>query len=411
MEIRNSDHSGDSVSLRRFAGFPIFAFLVPLFVCSLLLGCASPGEPTARKALVPRAVTDLAGRQSGNSVVLTFSLPRETIDHRPLAQPPSIEIYRDFEMPPAAGEALPMTLANPTLLVTIPAAMVDRYTERDQVRYTDSLQPDDFAKHPVAIVVYTVRTWASAKKASVDSNPARLRVYPAPDPIDDTKAEVTPTAVVLTWTPPQKDPTGAAPAISGYHIYRAEAERPAPTAPAAVGPAASETAPATPSLKSPFAKIGDSDSPPFRDAQAEFGKTYVYSVRSVVQEGGMPLESSDSNLLVVTPRDVFPPAAPQGLVVVLIPAQAGFPAHLELSWAVSPETDLAGYNVYRSEGVDVQGTRVNRELLLTPAFRDINVMSGHRYFYSVTAVDRSGNEGPPSAIVSGSVPAESQSAP
>ena len=123
------------------------------------------------------------------------------------------------------------------------------------------------------------------------------------------------------------------------------------------------------------------------------------------------LESGDSNLAVVTPRDTFPPVAPQGLLVVLVPAQGGAAAHLELSWAISPETDIAGYNVYRGDQESTPGTRLNTELLLTPAFRDMNIQPGHRYFYSVTAVDRTGNESPLGAVVSGGVPAESQATP
>jgi predicted phage tail protein len=38
----------------------------------------------------------------------------------------------------------------------------------------------------------------------------------------------------------------------------------------------------------------------------------------------------------------------------------------------------------------------------------MNVQPGHHYFYSVAAVDRSGNESPASDVVSGSVPAENQ---
>ena len=41
----------------------------------------------------------------------------------------------------------------------------------------------------------------------------------------------------------------------------------------------------------------------------------------------------------------------------------------------------------------------------------MNVQPGHRYFYSVTAVDRAGNESPLGAVVSGGVPAESQATP
>jgi hypothetical protein len=397
---------------------PLFYFLFSVFLFSRLLGCASPGEPMERKPPVPRPVTDLAGRQSGNDVVLTFTLPRETVDHRPLEQLPAIEIYRNFEMPAATRESHPPAPASPAPLVTIPAAMVDRYIERDQVRYTDSLQAGDLAKYQGAVVVYTVRTRASAKKSSEDSNPARLRVYPAPDPIGDVKAEVTRTAIVLSWTPPQKTPAGPAPPIARYRIYRGEVEpgtavsaRATAVAPASPEPAVPEVMPENLRLKSPLVKIGEDESAMYRDTQTEFGKTYVYSIRSVVDYSGVAVESADSNLAVVAARDTFPPAAPQGLVVVLVPAQGDVPVHIELSWAVSPEADVAGYNVYRSEQAGILGTRANTDLLLTPAFRDINVMSGHRYFYSVTAVDRSGNEGPSSAVVSGVVPSDSPAVP
>jgi fibronectin type 3 domain-containing protein len=96
---------------------------------------------------------------------------------------------------------------------------------------------------------------------------------------------------------------------------------------------------------------------------------------------------------------------------VFVPATGNVPAHLELSWAINSETDIAGYNVYRTEQVDFPGTRVNAELLLTPAFRDMNAVPGRRYSYSVTAVDRSGNESPASAAVVAGIPSESQSPP
>lgn len=87
-----------------------------------------------------------------------------------------------------------------------------------------------------------------------------------------------------------------------------------------------------------------------------------------------------------------------------VPAESETPAHLELSWAINSETDIAGYNVYRSEQEGTPGTRLNTEVLLTPAFRDMNAVPGRLYFYSVTAVDRTGNESAASAAVSGSVP-------
>jgi len=88
------------------------------------------------------------------------------------------------------------------------------------------------------------------------------------------------------------------------------------------------------------------------------------------------------------------PATPQG------------PAYIELSWEISSEPDLAGYRVYRSDLEESSGQRLNEELLPSPAFRDISVVAGKRYFYRVSAVDRAGNESSMSSAVPAEVPKE-----
>ena len=47
---------------------------------------------------------------------------------------------------------------------------------------------------------------------------------------------------------------------------------------------------------------------------------------------------------------------------------------------------------------------MNSDLVRAPAFRDIQVISGHEYFYWVTAVDVRGNESPHSEEASETVP-------
>jgi hypothetical protein len=383
-----------------------FHFLFSIFIFGFLLsGCASPGDPTERKTPVPATITDLAAAQSGNDVILTFTPPKETAQHKPLKENPTIEIYRDFEPAAgAAGAASPHAPVNPSLLVTIPPGMADQYTEKGQIRYADALTAGDFAQHPDGVAVYIVRARASAKKESADSNAADVRIYPALDPIGDLKAGIAHSTVELEWTAPQKMVTGTAPLVAGYRIYRAEAE-PGPAA----GPV-SEPGAASLDLKPRLAKIGDTESTTFEDTQAELGRTYTYSVRSIAQYPGEALESADSNLAVVTVRDIIPPSAPAGLIAVCAPAQGGTPGYADLSWAISPETNIAGYNVYRSREAGVPGTRLNVTLLLSPAFRDINIEPGQHY-YRVTASDRSGNESPASVAVSCDVPGESQPTP
>jgi hypothetical protein len=376
--------------------------IAALILSATAVGCAAPGEPYERKPPTPAAVTDLTAVQEGNDVALTFTLPQQTVDKRPLQELPSVEIYRDIETLPDTGRPNVVVGFLPHPLVTIPAAMVDTYVEQGRFRYRDTLRSEDFTQHPNSIASYYVKTNVRETKPSAISNAPTLRIYPAAVPIADLKTEVTHTAIVLTWTPPEKTLAGAAPSIAVYHIYRGVADSAASS-----GAGAKRT--------SPLAKIADAPAPPFQDTQFEFGANYVYSVRSVAQYPDAAIESADSNLAEVAARDTFPPAAPQELVVALVPRQGGTPTHLELSWAINPETDIAGYNVYRSEQQGAQGVRLTgdlaQKLLLTPAFSDMNVQPGHRYFYSVTAVDRAGNESPAGAAVSGDVPAESQTTP
>jgi hypothetical protein len=382
----------------------VFPFL---FSMLLFCGCASPGEPVERKPPVPTAIEDLSAEQSGNTVLLTFTLPRETVEHRPLKQPPDIQIYRGFSGR-KAGAAPSAESKPPSLLVTIPSAMVSHYARQGRIGYTDVLRPEDLSQYPNEVRSYMVRTRASPKKSSPDSNVVGVRIDPAPETIDDLKAEVAHSAVTLTWTAPQKTPVGPAPPIKTYRIYRAELPKPgAPGEQSGAVPARTLESSVQPKSQPQLTKIGESQSTSYEDSRVEFGRSYTYAVRSVVEYSSVEVESSDSNLATITVRDIVAPAAPQGLVVVFVPAEGETPAHLELSWAINSETDMAGYNVYRSEGPGMLGTRLST-LLPTPAFRDMSTVTGHRYVYTVTAVDRSGNESPPSAAASGEVPAESR---
>src|SRR5437870_7565058 len=92
MENRKSNYTGPR--RRSSAPDPIFHLLFSIFCFCALLGCAAPGEPTYRHPPVPEAIGDLAARPVGDAVVLTFTLPRNTIEHRPLAEPPAVEIFR-----------------------------------------------------------------------------------------------------------------------------------------------------------------------------------------------------------------------------------------------------------------------------------------------------------------------------
>lgn len=371
-----------------------FYFVVSVLSLGMLASCGAPGEPSVRRAPVPEAVKDLAVEQVGNDLILTFTLPRYTAFHAPLSKIPELDIYLDFARATSSG-AQPAPPRD--LLTAIPPQLVDRYLRGAQVRFVDTFNPEELARHAGQQAVFAVRSRVSGLRFSNDSNLALLRAYPPPEPIRDAAAIVTHDAITLRWPPPQKTTNGenVAP-IATYRVYRMEEEKTEAAPGTTAGSAAESNAEA-------FKLIGEPLAPSFNDSQFEFGKTYVYAIRSVAQNGADLVESANSNLVTVTPKNVFPPSAPQGLEAVYVPAEAGISAHIELSWDINVETGISGYNVYRSEGGGAP-QRLNPEPLLTPAFRDMSSVPGRPYTYTVTAVDKAGNESAASSPASAQVP-------
>ena len=225
--------------------------------------------------LVPVAVTDLAARQSGSEVVLTFTLPTRSTDRESLAEPPAIEIYR-AALPPGAT---PDRKTPWRLVYTIPPQRVDSYVKEGHVEFRDPLTPDDLAHAAGSPLAYMVRTRAAKARASDDSNFFTVRIYPPPGAPRDVRVSVTESAIVVSWTesPP---PSGASP--GGYRVYRGEMESGQEAAPQDLSQV---------KLKSPMELLGPSSSTDFSDSHFEFGKTYLYTVRSVAQFGADSVES------------------------------------------------------------------------------------------------------------------------
>jgi hypothetical protein len=358
----------------------------------LLAGCGAPGEPVPPTPPIPTAITDLSALQAGDGVTLNFTMSSKSVAGDKLTEVPTMEILR--------GSLLPDGTVDPKsfhVVDTVPGAMIASYTEKGKVRFLDPVAPEEIRAHPGATVVYRVRARISDKKTSADSNDASLKLFVVAAPIEDFRANLTEDGIELTWTPPAK--TSGGEPISGieqYHVYRGEID---PSSAQAAGEDLSHAV-----WKSPLVQIASTITPEYRDAAFDYGKTYVYVVRGTLSGAAAGLESNDSHSVILTPKDTFPPAAPRGVVAaVLLGAEAG-KFVVDLSWEINVEADLAGYRVYRSEQQGVRGTLITPELLLTPAYRDGSAASGqHNYWYTVTAVDRAGNESGPSDQISAEI--------
>jgi fibronectin type 3 domain-containing protein len=126
----------------------------------------------------------------------------------------------------------------------------------------------------------------------------------------------------------------------------------------------------------------------YKDTAAMNNKTYFYMVRAVDSPTLPWNESLDSAEASATPRDMTPPERPRGLTVV--PGVG----RIFLTWNENTERDLAGYHVYRSVRSGRGYARLTDKLITRTTFSDLTVKPGVVYYYTVTAVDQSGNESP-----------------
>jgi hypothetical protein len=241
--------------------------------------------------------------------------------------------------------------------------------------YVDSLPERLQSDDPSAFVTYAVEVLNAAGRGAGLSNRVRISLARTQPPPQDFAARVTGQGIVLTWTNELPAP---APASSLHYVYRVYRRL-------------------DDSLQQILAgevPAGSERNLSLTDSSIEWEKTYEYhanTVTAIVQENKsqLQIEGDDTAEIKVFAHDIFPPAVPAGLQAVASgPGQKTF---IDLVWSPVSDIDLEGYNVYRREnGGDA--VRVNSEPVKTPAYRDANVMSGKRYFYSVSAVDIRGNE-------------------
>lgn len=203
---------------------------------------------------------------------------------------------------------------------------------------------------------------------------ARLPLPPRDVSVRDAAQDT----LIITWKPPEANLDGSRPVgILGYNIYRRRRGEPRFTQPLNGAPVAGTE---------------------FVDRSFDYGTEYEFVVRSVTSVAANDVrESNDSPIVNIIPRDVFPPAPPEGLTA------ASANGVISLFWTPNNESDIAGYNIYRADASSAPESgwvRLNQTLHKLTTFRDDQVRPGAKYFYRVTAVDRAGNESPPSVVVS-----------
>lgn len=126
----------------------------------------------------------------------------------------------------------------------------------------------------------------------------------------------------------------------------------------------------------------------FQTQQLGRRMNYFVTAVDITGQAGPPSEKKTHFL-----KDNIPPS-----VVTKVNAEY-IDGSIELTWPVSPESDLEGYYVYKSLDIREGYEKLNATPIkpLETVFQDSAIEEGNRYFYKVAAVDSSGNEGPRSA--------------
>lgn len=339
--------------------------LLLLTVASALLACGKRGDPKAPLPRTPLAVGEFKVAQRGDKIELSLAAPRTTAGGERLPvlgieflyAPPGGDFVKTAQRmvkKAAPGERLTETLPLP------PAGTALRFSARATV----GGEPSALAP----VITFTVENPPPAPTGlTAQPRAAGIALSWMPAPLPTPSPAPTPSATpppLAAASPAARSSPPPPPRLSGAFVYRRAPggaySRPLTALPVPTGAASLD------------------------DASARFGESWCYAVRTVLSADPL-IESRDSEEVCVDFKDFFPPAAPTGVAVLLRDGA------LEVSWSPSPEEDLTAYRVYRrvKGGVpaavaDLPGTE--------SALLDQTAPRGAPLVYTVTAVDKAGNE-------------------
>jgi hypothetical protein len=422
-------------------------------------GCGKKGPPLAPFSRVPSLITAVTPQRIGDDVYLSFKVPDTNADGQKPADIGEIDIYAvtSAKAPATKNQREVATLiatlpvrpilpeppapvdGSPPPAVPLPpgvdrgAAAAVRETLTADARVAVELPVDRLipvAGEPVEAEArvgplvapaptelprrhYFVTAKSPRGRESVPSTPVSIPLEagssaPGAPVVTNTASEMTiswppsPDARTATFLlPPSLKPTAGANATPSnttprvppvltvkslgfnsqattYHVYDV-------------------TSPATPIEPNPYdLKVPTPITPaPVRDTEfvikgVTFGAERCFEVRPVDQVFGATVIGPASPRTCFTPKDTYAPVAPKSLAAI-----AGA-AVINLIWDANTEPDLAGYIVLRGEAPGDTLQPITKEPVIGPSYRDESVRPGTRYVYAVVAVDRAGNNSPPS---------------
>ena len=328
-----------------------------LVVAGLLTACGRAGPPVAPEVRSPTPISDLRGVIEDGAVSLTWSNPQRRVDQSRLRDLSEARIYRtedDGVVPPKPALLTLGKIAGYREVAVIPLAGSPSSGQAQTVRYVDRDDLRFGRRYTYVVIVEDARG-----RVSPPSTRASVRFVAPPEAPPAPTVDAGDGQVRVRWRPPDRLADGTAPGPLAYEVARAA------------------TPDGPPEASFPVA-VGTTE---FLDKGLENDRTYYYSVRAIREDDGTVARGGASPRVAATPTRATAPAPPANLVAT--PTGNA----VRLSWAPSPDANVATYVVYRAAA---RGELVRIGSVRAPAvtFTDRNVPRG-TYRYAVTGQDAS----------------------
>ncbi len=367
--------------MKRF--FPLF---LPLLFLLFFASCGKKGSllPPLPRLIQKIPVIELS--QKGEGLILEWENPGAYTDGTPLSGVSEVEIWllereADAGDPKKPGQSRLSQEEFETKARLVASIEKERFPEhrasradfQERLFYAYRLKKEDIGLE----LTFGLRVREKRRKSEfslVAVKPLALSLPPG-----EVRAAVHEDRIVLRWKEAARNIDGTSPArYLGFNVYRSEDE-------------------ALPQrLNSRLIKERK-----YEDRSFVGGKVYRYFVRASANESAPFFESVDSELAEVRWKDIFPPAAPSGLISIV---SGDF---ISLTWGENRELDLAGYRVWRRKEGETEFVPLTPHPIRVNTFNDTAVEKNTRYHYAITALDTSGNESPKSKSVSETIKDES----
>jgi hypothetical protein len=329
--------------------------------------CGKKANPVAPVKVVPKGVEGLSYAIKGQSLIISWSIPKVNTDESPLVDLKGFTL-REGEFP---GKdycpTCPDTFQKSVWIDLKGPESPDIQVDSDRVEFTaQRLETGTVHLYQVAAV----------NKKGISSDPSSTLKVAWDTPLSPprlTDLILKNEGVEVLWDAPQTLIDGRpAEGLAGYLVYRQ------------VAPGSWE--------KLTLQPLKDRR---FVDTRVKEGASYRYQLKAVREVQGALLESPVSEEKSIEFLRVVPPPAVQELVAVSTPKA------VQLRWQGLDSHLVQGYHLYRRTAREKAPQRITRQIVSDTIFEDPQVQPGVPYFYSVSAVgsDPHAVEGPRSKEV------------